>query len=424
MDEKRGSWVSMLRPDDRGRHDHACSEQTRQEFTERLGGTAVDWSGTAAREITSSVAAELPRFAAGVGERQALGKGIEGGVLCILASVRSGVVVDPATTQEVQQTAREFVQLGVPLPDVWASVRHAHWRLVDRLLQVCQELVPLSEQASELRHMFDLAYRCVDALVEGLGQAYAVESERWHATAASVREELVNAVLADAALDLDTVSQKLRYELRNRHHTALVVWQPGPIAPETTRLHDAALAWLEAHDAQQALLIPRGQSLLYAWGNRRSRFPVERKQFDGGVRVAVGSAGYDLVGFRDSHHEAHDAHRVALAMPGLTDTVVPFGGVSLLAMLSPDRTRLRQFVARELGALVANDPNTKELRRTLRTYLETRNAIATASQLVVARNTIAYRLRRAEEIRGMSIDERQLELWVALLLAEMMGADQ
>jgi sugar diacid utilization regulator len=43
-------------------------------------------------------------------------------------------------------------------------------------------------------------------------------------------------------------------------------------------------------------------------------------------------------------------------------------------------------------------------------------------QLVIARNAVAYRLRRAEELRGMRIDERQLELWVALLLIDVMGS--
>ncbi len=426
MDDKPGSWVRRLGTDDRTRYDHACSEQTWQEFTERLGPSPVAWSVAAAREITAAVLGALPRFAVGVGEERAVGKGVEGGVLCILASVYSGTVVDPATTPEVPQTAREFVQLGVPLHEVWASVRQAHRQLVDRLLTACRALVPVSEQALELQHMFRLAFECVDALVEGLGEAYTVESDRWHATAAAVRQELVNAVLscdtADTALDLDAVAQKLRYELRNRHHVGIVVWHHGSVPPEATRLQDTALAWLEASGAQQTLLLPRGQSLLHAWGNRRGRFPPGQAHADGGVRVAVGGAGHGVAGFRDTHREAGDAHRVALAMPGVAGTVVPFPSISLLATLSQDSSRLRRFVARELGELAADDPNTRELRRTLRAYLETHNAQVTASQLVIARNTVAYRLRRAEELRGMRTDERRLELWVALLLIEAMGA--
>lgn len=423
VDDRPGLWVLRLGTDDRARYDHACSEQTWQEFTERLGPSAVAWSVVAAREITAAVLGALPRFAAGVGEQRAVAKGIEGGVLCILASVYRGAVVDPATTPEVPQTAREWVHLGVPLHEVWTAVRHAHRWLVDRLLTACRDLVPVAEQALELQHMLRLAFECVDALIEGLGEAYAVESDRWQATTAAVREELVNAVLScTTALDLDWVAQKLRYELRHRHHIGIVVWQHGSVAREPARLQDAALAWLEASGGQQTLLMPQGQSLLYAWGNRRGHFPAGQAPADGGVRVAVGSAGYGADGFRDTHREAGDAHRVALAMPGLASTVVPFSSVSLLATLSQDSSRVRRFVARELGELAADDPNTRELRRTLRTYLETRNAKAAAAQLVVARNTVAYRLRRAGELRGMRIDERQLELWVALLLVDAMGS--
>lgn len=95
--DKPGSWVRRLATDDRTQYDHACSEQTWQEFTERLGPSAAAWSVAAAREITAAVLGALPRFADGVGERRAVGKGIEGGVLCILASVYSDAVVDPAT---------------------------------------------------------------------------------------------------------------------------------------------------------------------------------------------------------------------------------------------------------------------------------------------------------------------------------------
>jgi hypothetical protein len=53
--------------------------------------------------------------------------------------------------------------------------------------------------------------------------------------------------------------------------------------------------------------------------------------------------------------------------------------------------------------LVPDDPNTRELRRSLRAHLETRNAKAAASQLVIARNTVAYRLRRAEGCASMNV---------------------
>jgi hypothetical protein len=54
VDDKPGSWVRRLGADDRTRYDHACSDQTWQEFTERLGPSAAAWSVAAA-----AVTAEL-----------------------------------------------------------------------------------------------------------------------------------------------------------------------------------------------------------------------------------------------------------------------------------------------------------------------------------------------------------------------------
>ena len=65
--DRPGAWVRRLGADDRARCDHACSAQTRSEFTERLGPAAVAWSVVAAREITAEVLGELPGSRPGSG---------------------------------------------------------------------------------------------------------------------------------------------------------------------------------------------------------------------------------------------------------------------------------------------------------------------------------------------------------------------
>ena len=42
VDDKLGTWIRLLRTDERGRYENACSDQTKQDFTERLGPSAVD----------------------------------------------------------------------------------------------------------------------------------------------------------------------------------------------------------------------------------------------------------------------------------------------------------------------------------------------------------------------------------------------
>jgi DNA-binding PucR family transcriptional regulator len=41
--------------------------------------------------------------------------------------------------------------------------------------------------------------------------------------------------------------------------------------------------------------------------------------------------------------------------------------------------------------------------------------------LCVARNTVAYRVQRAEQLRGRPIDSRRMQLQAALALAEELG---
>jgi DNA-binding PucR family transcriptional regulator len=80
----------------------------------------------------------------------------------------------------------------------------------------------------------------------------------------------------------------------------------------------------------------------------------------------------------------------------------------------------RRLVADELGGLAQRDPNVARLRETARVYLACgANAREAAEHLHMHmhKNTVHYRLARAEELRGRPIGERRPELEVALNLA-------
>jgi DNA-binding PucR family transcriptional regulator len=79
-------------------------------------------------------------------------------------------------------------------------------------------------------------------------------------------------------------------------------------------------------------------------------------------------------------------------------------------------------VLRELGELASSDPSVARLRETLRLYLQTWGShVRTAELLKVHQNTVAYRIRRAEQLRGRPAGERRAELEAALLLADRLG---
>jgi DNA-binding PucR family transcriptional regulator len=90
------------------------------------------------------------------------------------------------------------------------------------------------------------------------------------------------------------------------------------------------------------------------------------------------------------------------------------GGGELIAAFL-DEHAIDDFVTRELGALAG--PEHALLRETLRVYLDCGgSAPRAASTLRTHRNTVLYRLRHAAPLVGHPLDERRLELALALRL--------
>jgi DNA-binding PucR family transcriptional regulator len=125
--------------------------------------------------------------------------------------------------------------------------------------------------------------------------------------------------------------------------------------------------------------------------------------------------------FKRSHEEAVLARRVhQLRSEEQQPTCVRFAEVALEVMLTHSRDEARRFVAQQLGDLAAEDKSVAGLRDTLRVFLEENEGFQNAAaRLGVYKNTVAYRIHRAEELLGYGVKERQLELQTALRLAPL-----
>jgi DNA-binding PucR family transcriptional regulator len=117
-----------------------------------------------------------------------------------------------------------------------------------------------------------------------------------------------------------------------------------------------------------------------------------------------------------------NARRVAVLTGLAPGGVVHFADVALASLVSADLDQARAFVARELGPLARGDDRTRTLATTLRTYLELGSSLDRAARrLGVHKNTVLKRVRRARELLGGDLDERMLELEVALALAPVVA---
>ena len=102
------------------------------------------------------------------------------------------------------------------------------------------------------------------------------------------------------------------------------------------------------------------------------------------------------------------------------------GRVALSAMATGDLDQARVFVERELEELAGDDDVSLRLASTLRAYLDEQASRGrTAKRLGIHENTVSYRVRQAEEILGRGVDERTLDLRVALALVDVvrLGTD-
>jgi DNA-binding PucR family transcriptional regulator len=292
-----------------------------------------------------------------------------------------------------------------------------------------------ADDAEELADTFgffnDWLFQWVETLEHRLTEFYMVERERRLRGTSAMRSEQVRTILDGSPVDVRNASATLRYEL-DRRHVAYVVWTTGATldAPNGNVLFGAmervAADVAALMGATDHLTVPLG-GYLACWAGFRQApqgetltgdFPLTTNR---SINVALGEIGEGIGGFKRSHEEALLARRVQeLRSPERQPTCVRFADVALEVMLTHSRDEARRFVAQQLGDLAAEDKSVARLRETLRVFLEENGSFQNAAaRLGVHKNTVAYRIRRAEELLGYGIREQQLELQTALRLAPL-----
>jgi len=239
--------------------------------------------------------------------------------------------------------------------------------------------------------------------------------------AAQVRAETVRAILAGEAIDEEVADRRLGYELR-RHHVALRLTSG---VAEVRGLERAATEAAVLLGPRRAARRPvgRGEPRCLVWclrGAERGRprgLPASR-----GDPRRLRRAGPWRRRLRSSHAEALQAARIAA---------------------SPQRRRRRSPATRESSWRPSSRPTypgrarswpgssgrsrrptsrpSDCARRSSPSLAAGGSATRVAKELYVHQNTVAYRVKRAEELLGRRVSERPIELICALTLAAALG---
>ena len=137
---------------------------------------------------------------------------------------------------------------------------------------------------------------------------------------------------------------------------------------------------------------------------------------------AFGDVAKDLAGFCLTHEQAVAAQAVALAAGSASPRAVVFGEVAPVAMMLGSTDLLRAWVLSTLAGLAVDDEHHARLRETLLVFLQAGGSHkTTVEQLMLHKNTVQYRVRRAEESLGRPVGDDRHDVELALQASHWLG---
>jgi len=340
-----------------------------------------------------------------------------------LAAVRA-----PAAATEY---ARRLAQRGTPLTALLRAYRLGHARFSDWVLrELAQQAGDAYLISAAALGMSGIVAGYIDQVSEEMVAAYTRERENWLLNRSATRGTRIRHLLSGEPVDVAAAEAALGYRLC-QYHVGLVCWAGDAAgnADEITRLeHAVSRVAAQAGGHGDPVFLPRDESTGWAWlplGSRDTFDPAaaDRAVLDAGIHAAFGNAAKGPAGFRLTHQQALAAQAVALAAGTPAPGAVTFGQVAPVAMMLGSTDLLRAWVLSTLAGLADDDEHQARLRGTMLVFLQSGGSYkATAEQLMLHKNTVQYRIRRAEESLGRPVGENRHDVELALRASHWLGS--
>ena len=401
---------------------HGVLREAAEHLRDGLTGLAV--------RVNDAVAAAVPGLAADADLRRALVRSTEANVADVLVLLGDPeLALDTGVPPDAIAFATAVVRRGIDPGDL----AHAYMVGQNELWRAWMEAVARELTGPGLVTALEVSssrmFGRVDFLVAQLMRHVDRERERWMGGALARRSQLVRTLLGGEDPGVAEASRALGYDL-DRWVLAAVLWDADssddPAGPHD-RLEAQAAVAARAAGAPRALTLAPGAASLWIWVSTPDPPDLTRvtqaleEVLSDRQGVAFGCPGLALDGFRVGHREALDARRVAEL--GERGGVIRYDEVQAVALASADLDRLAVFVRRTLGPLTATDEATARLRETLLAWLaEGGNARRAAERLHAHKNTVLYRLQRAQRLLGRPLEAGRGDLELALAAMALLGA--
>jgi hypothetical protein len=395
-----------------------------------IRATAAGWDAERQQAIADEM---LDYVASGISsmiEDEPLARLARGTCLAIVELVQAMIEhAIPADRAEPPVVAMEYARLmadrGLSLEDVLRSYRLGHACitriLTDSIMELTRDPAELVRGVQETERFL---FSFVDVVSSKVGAAFIDQRQRVHSRTASMRRDVVRALLDGYDVDITRAEQSLGHSLTGPQ-LAFICWSDS----DTAALQQAAAAMQEVLNAPKPILLSSDDGALSGWFDlsRCTRVRIETLTKAAGAaaptaHVALGPVLPGLNGFRRSRAGAERVRRVVSLSAKQPPTLTEWTNIALVDALSADLDAARELVRTELRALNRPGDHIEMLRLTARAFVESGfSYAAAASSLHIHRNTALQRVKKAEALRGKPFTERPAELLAALALVEAIG---
>ncbi len=327
--------------------------------------------------------------------------------------------------------ARRLAQRGAPLTALLRAYRVGHACFSDRLLtELARQAGDAGMISAATLGMSKIVAGYIDQTSEEMVAAYTQERENWLRNRSAARTARIRDLLSGERIDVAAAEVTLGYRLR-QYHVGVVCWagDAADAGAGITRIeHAISQVAGKAACSGEPVFVPWDESSAWAWLplGMRDIFDAATAStagLDSDIRFAFGDAARGTAGFRLTHRQAVAAQAVALAAGPPPARVVAFREVAPVAMMLGSPELLRDWVLATLAGLADDDEHHARLRETLLVFLQTGGSYkTTAERLILHKNTVQYRIHKAEESLGRPVGNNRHDVELALQASHWLGS--
>jgi DNA-binding PucR family transcriptional regulator len=390
-----------------------------------IAATLLPDTATVSKALTDRILAMEPALAEDSELIDALYVSVSENVDQLTGTLRDGPL--PAETPAPAGAltyARLLARRNIPMAVLLRAYRVGQAQYHQLAMAEIAQLAPDADAAAATATLLsEVTFAYVDRTSEDVMEAYQAERDAWVQNRAAPRAAQVVALLDGDAVDLADAERILGYPLDGAHVGAVFWSDEGAVTDASGLEREVARLTEQFAVPRPALVVPLQANTVAAWFPRRNLVrPAWPCSTESSLRLALGDPAAGPEGFALTHRQAVAARAVAeFADAKRRRAVTAWSAVGPVALMCADRNQLAVWVQATLGGLGTADDNMERLRETLLLFLGNRSFTTTAREQHLHKNTIQYRVKRAEDALGRPLEEHRDDIELALRVCHWVG---